>query len=180
MFTESSVEFKKHFDSTGMNIAQFKFPNSSQCNVILTSHKIINSKSIMLQSGWQKRVLGYAKIKVGNKRVNLLVAHLALGKDARIKQLRFISDFINTLKGPIIFGGDLNTDDKKELNILCNAKLFLASKMMRTFPSWKALNGGGRAFDHVFVRNLSWIHASILKENISDHTGLVIKFRNIY
>ena len=179
MFTESLTWFREYFEITGMNIIQFKFPDSSQCNTIMTSHKIIDTKSIILPRGWQRRVLGYAKIKIGKKCINLLVTHLALGKDARIKQLHFISDFIKTIKGPIILGGDLNTDDKKELNVLCNSGIVLASKMMNTFPSWKAMDGNGRAFDHIFVRNISKINTNILKENISDHAGLVIKFRNI-
>ncbi len=110
----------------------------------------------------------------GCEPLRLIIAHLALGRRSRRRQLDFLAALIGDRTDTIIIG-DLN----------CSAVELSAHSAVRaaglrgvhsehTFPSWRP----SRALDHVLVTpTVEVISASVLSERVSDHLPIATEIR---
>ncbi|MEK6875837.1 MAG: endonuclease/exonuclease/phosphatase family protein, partial [Nanoarchaeota archaeon] len=90
---------------------------NKQANAIIAKERLSKVRYHVFHEG-TKRVVIEATIHVP-KKVTLLLAHLALGKKARAKQIQELTKIVNSIKNPVILMGDFNTfNGEKEIKIL--------------------------------------------------------------
>lgn len=104
---KSLIEKVKYPTTTWLKLYHHLPILKQQSNAILAKQKITNIKYHMLNEG-TKRVIIEATIHCPQK-LTLLLAHLALGKKTRQKQLRELINIVNSIETPIILMGDFNT-----------------------------------------------------------------------
>ena len=80
---------------------------NKQANAIIAKEKLSDARYHVLHEG-TKRVVIEATIYVP-KIVTLMLAHLALGKKTRIRQIEELTNIVNKIKNPVILMGDFNT-----------------------------------------------------------------------
>lgn len=100
----------------------------------------------------------------------VIVAHLALGPQARERQLAFIADLIGAHQHVILMG-DLNTDpDSPEMRrLFARTALQPPAQPQPTFPSWRPR----RAIDHILLSpDLRLERQWTLPDAFSDHLPL--------
>ncbi len=153
----------------------FHFPIiRMQANAILSKYKFNHVKYHYLKHGF-KRLLIEAEIKIKNKNLTLILAHLALTKKTRKKQLDEIIRIVKKIKTPIILMGDFNINNEHELD-----KLFIKTKLKdssttkpKTFPSWKPK----KRFDYVLsTKDIIIKNYKTLNYKFSDHKPLLVEF----
>lgn len=108
----------------------------------------------------------------GGKALWLVVLHLALGRRARIQQLRYVAHLIDRHPNVLVMG-DLNTGpDSREIREFCaRAGLVLPDRRLLTFPSWRPQ----RAIDHILVSpDMDIAEFTALPATISDHLPLAM------
>ena len=102
----------------------------------------------------------------------LLQVHLALGRRARLRQLGFISDLVNSFKHVVVMG-DFNCKSKShEMDALLNNTL-LSEPMdkLHTFPSWRPM----RNIDHILATPTIKIKdMHVLTHAVSDHLPIAV------
>ncbi len=111
----------------------------------------------------------------GDQALRIVVLHLALGRRARLQQLRYVAHLIAGESNVIVMG-DLNTGpESNEIREFCNrCGLVIPSARPATFPSWQPR----RAIDHMMVSsNLEVTHYDTLESRLSDHLPLAITIR---
>lgn len=103
----------------------------------------------------------------------LCILHLALGRRARLRQIRFISELIRDFPHLILMG-DLNCEpDSPELQLL-TASTQLDDPMceVKTFPSWRPQ----KMLDHILVTpSLSVRKVRVLDFACSDHLPIAME-----
>lgn len=102
----------------------------------------------------------------------VVVLHLALGRRARVQQLRYVAHLIDRHPNVVVMG-DLNTvSDSRELREFCvRAGLVLPDRRLLTFPSWRPQ----RAIDHILVSpNMEIAEFDVLAATNSDHRPLAM------
>ena len=88
-----------------------------QANAIVSKYKIEKVRYHVFHEG-TKRMVIEAMVRCP-KKLTLLVAHLALGKKARAKQIQELINIVNSIKHPVILMGDFNTfNGEKEIKEL--------------------------------------------------------------
>src|SRR3990167_2514386 len=85
---------------------------NKQANAIIAKEKLSKVKYHVFHEG-TKRVVIEATIHVP-KKVTLLLAHLALGKNTRARQIEELVKIVNNIKNPVILTGDFNTFNGEE------------------------------------------------------------------
>jgi endonuclease/exonuclease/phosphatase family metal-dependent hydrolase len=114
------------------------------------------------------------------KKVTLLLAHLALGKKARAKQIHELIKIVNNIKNPVILMGDFNTfngeDEIKDLlkktHLKDRTKLENGSIIL-TEPAWHP----SKRLDYVLTSPQIKIQKyTVLKVHYSDHLPLYVEF----
>lgn len=103
----------------------------------------------------------------GNEGLTIAVVHLALGKMARGRQLKYLSDQLEGQKHVVVMG-DFNADvDSLKLKEFCETlELAAPTRDLLSFPSWKPQ----RALDHVLVSATLATRASeAIDVGYSDH-----------
>ncbi len=100
----------------------------------------------------------------------VLILHLALGKRARLSQIDYISEIVNSYRHVIVMG-DMNCQsDSEEMDYLIDRTLMREPFHGHdTFPSWRPQHN----IDHILVTpTLQVDHVSALNFSLSDHLPL--------
>ncbi len=103
----------------------------------------------------------------------LILAHLALGKRARITQLSYIAEIANQHEHVVLMG-DLNCQphSKEIRTLLQTTHLNPPHTDENTFPSWQP----SRKLDYIFTSKGLTVHtAHVLKHIVSDHLPLAVE-----
>lgn len=103
----------------------------------------------------------------------LILAHLALGRRARMTQLSYIADIANEHEHVVLMG-DLNCQPhSKEIRMLLNTtRLCPLSTNEETFPSWQPT----KKLDYILTTPKLEVHsAHVLKHVVSDHLPLAVE-----
>ena len=79
-----------------------------QGNAIISKYPLNNIKYHQLSCG-TKRMAIEATVELPTKKVTVVLAHLALGKKTREKQINDLTQIIEKIKNPVILMGDFNT-----------------------------------------------------------------------
>ncbi len=112
---------------------------------------------------------GAMVVRYGDVRNPLVIVllHLALGRRARMRQLEFVAQLVETYDHVVVMG-DMNCEaDSREMQVMLNATGMLApAASLNTFPSWRP----SRKLDHIFVSpSLRVKNFSVLDVICSDH-----------
>lgn len=110
----------------------------------------------------------------GCETLRLIIAHLALGRRVRTRQLNFLATLIKDRTDTIVIG-DLNCDTG-ELSAHAGVRAagLSAAHSQHTFPSWNP----SRALDHILVTpTVDVIEATVLDERLSDHLPVATEIR---
>ncbi len=147
---------------------------TNQGNGILTRYELLETRNIKLKTRGENRYLSVSKLKINGKTLTVITTQLALGKFSRVKELEQVVDEINKIDGPIIFTGDLNTHNEKELDILKSTRL-KRIETPQTFPSWAPK----KRLDYIFYsQDFEVVDCHVLEElKVSDHLPLVAELR---
>jgi endonuclease/exonuclease/phosphatase family metal-dependent hydrolase len=110
----------------------------------------------------------------GCESLRLIIAHLALGRRTRARQLHYLATLIKGGTDTIVLG-DLNCDINE---LTSHAGMREASlrgvHSQHTFPSWRP----SRALDHILVTpTVEVIGATVLEERLSDHLPVATEIR---
>lgn len=107
--------------------------------------------------------------------LTVLVAHLSLGTQARVRQLGFIAELLEDHRDAVLMG-DLNCDTQsREVRALLErSRLQTPTATTATFPSWQPR----RALDHILVtEGISVAQSWVLPEACSDHLPLAAEIQ---
>ena len=97
----------------------------------------------------------------------IVLVHLALGQRTRLKQIEYLSEFINSHRHVIVMGDFNCLSRSRELEFL-RSRTDLAEPIhdLHTFPSWRPQQN----IDHILVSpTLKVVTASVLDYPLSDH-----------
>lgn len=132
-------------------------------------HKVLEHRLPGAIPGRGALVLEYGD---GEHALWVVVLHLALGRRARIQQLRYVAHLIDRHPNVVVMG-DLNTGpDSREVREFCaRAGLVQPDRKLLTFPSWRPQ----RAIDHILVSpDMDVAELDVLPATISDHRPLAM------
>ena len=149
-----------------------------QANAIMTKFPIKHVRYHMLHAG-TKRMVIEARIGVPED-ITLLLAHLALGKKDRKKQLQELIRVVNKIETPVILMGDFNTFNgaREILQLLQETHLHDYAKLDKisqglTHPTWHPK----RRLDYVLTSPQIHVHQyQVLNFHFSDHMPLFVTF----
>lgn len=102
----------------------------------------------------------------------LVIAHLALGRRARSKQLEFISEILNCYQHVILMG-DLNCqpDSTEMKHLMDTTNLLEPTHGLKTFPSWRP----SKRLDHILASpSLIIRNIQVLDHLMSDHLPIAV------
>ena len=114
-----------------------------------------------------------ARYGLGSGGLDVAVVHLALGKRARLQQLRFLSRELDSGRHLVVMG-DFNThvDSDPVREFLDTLALRAPTRGLPTYPSWQPQ----RAIDHILVsRTLKVGAARVLDITYSDHCPVAVE-----
>ena len=151
---------------------------SKQANALISKFKIKQVKYHFFDEG-TKRMVIEATIHCP-KPVTLLLAHLALGKQARAKQIKELTSLVNSIKTPVILMGDFNTfngtSEIKELLQKTHLKDMISldkQSVHYTEPAWHP----SRRLDYILTSAAIKVKKySVLNFHFSDHLPLMVEF----
>lgn len=149
-----------------------------QANALISRFKISKVRYHMFHEG-TKRMVIEAMIHCPVP-ITLLVAHLALGKRARAKQIKELITIVNAIKNPVILMGDFNTfHGEAEIRKLLQQthlkdKISLDAKSLPfTEPAWHPT----RRLDYILTSSkINVSKYAVLPFHFSDHLPLMIEF----
>jgi len=111
----------------------------------------------------------------GENALLMMIAHLALGRRARMQQLSYLAEVISDFRHVMLMG-DLNcTSDSQELQWL-QSRTWLREPVydLKTFPSWRPR----RSLDHILVSPFIAVErVEVLPYLISDHLPVAMDIR---
>lgn len=151
---------------------------NKQANVIISKYPLTKTKYHILNEGTKKVVIE-STINCP-KPLTLLLAHLALGKKTRAKQLQELIRIVNEIKNPVILMGDFNTTKgEKEIRELLE-KTNLDDKISMdkeslglTYPTWHPR----KRLDYVLTsKEIKVNRYAVLNFPFSDHMPLLVDF----
>ena len=149
-----------------------------QANGIISRYKFDHVRYHVFHEG-TKRMVIEARLACPQK-LTLLVAHLALGKHSRSKQIKELIHIVNSIKTPVILMGDFNTfNGEAEISQLLKQthlcdKIGLDKRSLPyTEPAWHPT----RRLDYILTSSQIRVRKySILKFQFSDHLPLMVDF----
>ena len=152
---------------------------NKQANAIIAKEKLCDVRYHVLHEG-TKRVVIEATIYVP-KIVTLMLAHLALGKKTRIRQIEELTNIVNKIKNPVILMGDFNTFNGEEeiQKLLDKTHLhhrFEMDKKSQTYthPAFHP----NKRLDYVLTsKNIKVKSYEVLNFHFSDHLPLLVDFK---
>ncbi|HYD03059.1 MAG TPA: endonuclease/exonuclease/phosphatase family protein [Alphaproteobacteria bacterium] len=153
------------------------FGLTNQGNGIATKYTVLSVQNLKLKTNkfiGENRYLSISKVDINGKIIHVLTTQLALGHFSRSDELRQISEYIKNIKGPVIFTGDLNTQQEGELKILEDTNLKRIDTP-KTFPSWNPK----RRIDYIFHSpDFEVVNSKVLEElKVSDHLPLIAELK---
>ena len=151
---------------------------SKQANALISKFKIKQVKYHLFHEG-AKRLVIEAQINCP-KPVTLLLAHLALGRRARAKQIKELTAIVNAITTPVILMGDFNTfngtEEIKELLQKTHLKDMISLdkySLPLTEPAWHP----SRRLDYILTSpRIKVKQYSVLNFHFSDHLPLMVEF----
>ena len=105
--------------------------------------------------------------------VNLHAVNFSFGVKAYRAQLEAAAELMRAHKGPIIFGGDLNTWSERRQDTL-DALTKELGLLAVTFSPDHRTSRFGRPLDHLYVRGLTWQSSETVQVETSDHNPLIV------
>jgi len=173
-----AVEAVKYPEHTMWKILRYIPIYRKQSNAILSRYNFEDVKKYELHKGTKRAVIE-ATVRCPEK-VTLFLAHLALGKKTRRKQVRELIDLVNNTRGPVILKGDFNAKpDSAEIRMLIAATRLVDSfhmnkgKIKKTFPTYKPKS----RIDYILTsKDIKVKDFSILDCEFSDHLPVMIDF----
>ncbi len=105
-------------------------------------------------------------------RLAIVTVHLALGKNARTRQLEHLARQIEAFEHVVVMG-DFNCriDDPELYRLIKHAGLHAPEREMRTFPSWRPKRG----LDHILVSHgLTPQRPRVFMAEFSDHLPIAV------
>ncbi|MGV8141583.1 MAG: endonuclease/exonuclease/phosphatase family protein [Candidatus Woesearchaeota archaeon] len=150
------------------------FDIGNRGNAIMSKYDMIESKNIKLKTKIENRYLSIGKFIVNNKTIHVLTTQLSLGRRDRIKEFRQIVEIVNSIKGPIILAGDLNTQNEFELEVFNHTRLKRVITT-NTFPSWRPK----RRIDYIFYSPEFEVVESYVLDyvKVSDHLPVIAELK---
>ena len=151
-----------------------------QANALISRYKIEQVRYHVFHEG-TKRMVIEATIHCPSP-ITLLVAHLALGKRARARQITELITIVNGIKSPVILMGDFNTfHGEAEIEKLLRQthlkdKIGLDTKSLPlTEPAWHPT----KRLDYILTSpRIKVKKYSVLPFHFSDHLPLMIEFES--
>ncbi len=151
---------------------------NKQANALISRFKISKVRYHVFHEGTKRMVI--EALVHCPKPVTLLVAHLALGKRARAKQIKELITIVNDIRNPVILMGDFNTfHGETEIKKLLQQthlkdKIGLDKKSLPlTEPAWHPT----KRLDYILTSPKIKVRKySVLKFHFSDHLPLMIEF----
>jgi len=152
---------------------------NKQANAIIAKKKLSNLKYHVFHEG-TKRVVIDATIHLP-KKVNLLLAHLALGKNTRAKQIEELIRIVNNIKNPVILMGDFNTFHGEEEieKLLKETHLHHKFKMDKKSQTYtQPTFHPSRRLDYILTsKRIKVSNYEVLNFHFSDHLPLLVDFK---
>ncbi len=108
--------------------------------------------------------------------VNLHAVNFSFGVEAYRGQLNQAAALIRSHKGPVIFGGDLNTWSDKRQGVVDSVADELGLIPVPFSPDHRTTQFG-KPLDHLYVRGLTWQSTETQEVSTSDHNPLLVTFR---
>jgi len=117
---------------------------------------------------------GVMEVRYGNEKdpLVLLLIHLGLGKNARVRQLDYVANLVNQYNHVIVMG-DFNCQAiSHEIETLIQkTHLCEPADDLHTFPSWQPLKN----IDHIMVSpSISIYNIEVIREPVSDHLPIMV------
>ncbi len=112
-----------------------------------------------------------ARFGNGENALVVIVLHLALSKRARIQQLDYIGDIVNSYPHAIVLG-DMNTRAHSEemQRLFKKTSLHEPLEELHTYPSWRPIFN----IDHILVSSgLKVRRAQVVEHPVSDHLPIM-------
>lgn len=149
-------------------------PFAQHCLGCLSRWPLQNVKYHALP-GWPGR--GALEVEIeptGREPLRVIIAHLALGRPVRTRQLNFLATLIRDRTDTVVIG-DLNcTTPELTAHRAVRAAGLRAAHSQHTFPSWRP----SRALDHILVTpTVDVVGATVLEERVSDHLPIATEIR---
>lgn len=140
-------------------------------NSINSALPIIGTYNYLLPKAIELRTLGRADIRINDKTVTILVAHLSWGPLARTKQIKEIIRIVNAIKNPIVLAGDFNNPTMFAINLISGKTTLKSVGIFKTYPS----SNPRRNLDHIFISpEIDLVKSYVLLEPlISDHLPVI-------
>jgi len=114
-----------------------------------------------------------ARYDSGDDALAVIVVHLALSKRARLNQMDYLADIINSFPHAIIMG-DMNCrhDSLEMQHLISSTKLREPLEDVHTFPSWRPQHN----IDHILVTSELTVHRVKEQESFgSDHLPIMME-----
>ncbi len=181
------VQFEFLADSVWPHFAYGKnasYPKGHHGNALLSKFPIVTSENNDLSNNrYERRGLLHTVVdwKSENTKLHALCVHLDLLRSGRRKQVQKVLQRIERAvpkQEPLILAGDFNdwggmvSPMLREAAGLEEVFLIAHGAHAKTFPSWYP----SLALDRIYVRGLSWDHATVLDQepwdDLSDHLAL--------
>ena len=162
-YLAKKAHFPFWFDQVNRNIGKF----AQHSNSLLCKNDPISVVEHKLPGFIPGRGMLMARFCIDDQELLILVAHLALGKQTRMRQLKFISHLIKS-EQHVILMGDLNCESHSaEMKYLFEkTHLGEPEQDQHTFPSWKPK----RNIDHILVsESVKVTQVKVLTHGTSDH-----------
>ena len=148
---------------------------NKQANAIITRVPLLHTKYHEFHEG-TKRMIIDTTIKLPRRNVTLLLAHLALGKRTRKKQLAELAIIVKKKQNPVILMGDFNTynGEQEIATLLETTQLEDNARIKKTHPSWHPK----RRLDYILTTpDIIIQEYKALTYAYSDHAPLYVKFK---
>ena len=103
----------------------------------------------------------------------LLIMHMALGRNARMRQFAYVAEIVNQYEHVVVMG-DLNCQpESEEMRFLLSATdLCEPCHGLKTFPSWRP----ARTIDHILTSPSLEVHdVHVLQHLLSDHLPIAME-----
>lgn len=151
-------------------------------NALLSRWPVLDIKrEDISNSKLEQRGLLYTKVRIEDRFLHCIVAHLSLGQNSRNWQIKRLFDFIERevpMGEPILIAGDFNDWNNKLAAQMLEAGFeTFDTPHAPTFPSFSPI----LRLDRIYVRGLSPLSAHVPKGKIwsrmSDHLPLIGEFK---
>ena len=158
-------------------------PSWRHGNAILSPHPLdLGGRWDISAHRFERRGLLVARATFGGHSVTLLCAHLALTRQARLRQMNWIAHWIDkeAADGPLVLAGDFNDWRNDSVPLFAelgmNEVATLLGESGRTFPAFSP----ALALDKMFVRGMmpvEWIQPAQETAWLSDHLPYMARLR---